>query len=113
LKEKKQLEQGIRETIIRKYNAGKNPQKIAEELELIRKTVSSVISNFKKTGRIFAVKIRSPRNKKVIGAGCELIRSAIKEDVSVTPKDLKRKLYDNLKLIPLLQLFRKQLVNKI
>lgn len=95
---KKQLEQGTRETIIRKYNAGKNPKKIAEELELNRKTVSSVISNFKKTGRTFAVKKRLPKNRKINNEGCELIHSAIMEDVSVTLKELKRKLYDDLRI---------------
>jgi transposase len=93
---KKQLEQATRETIIRKYNAGKNPKTIGNELELNRKTISSVILKYKSTGRILAVKKRAPKNKKINEAGRDLIRAAITDDVSVTLKELKGKLFENL-----------------
>lgn len=93
---KKQLEQNVREIIIRKHNSGKNPKKIAEELELNRKTVSSVIFNYKKTGRIFAKRIRTPKNKIIGESGRQLIILAIENDVSIPLKSLKIKLMEDL-----------------
>ena len=48
MQNKKQLDNSIRETIIRKYNLGKNPSQIGDELELNMKTVASVIRLYKK-----------------------------------------------------------------
>ena len=48
MQNKKQLDNSIRETIIRKYNLGKNPSQMGDELELNMKTVASVIGLYKK-----------------------------------------------------------------
>lgn len=93
---RKQLEDSIREQIIKKFQSGKGPQKIADEIDLNVNTVSSVIRLFKQSGRIGAKKTRAPRQKKISLDAMSVLTEAISADVSVPLKTLKEKLNDQL-----------------
>ena len=58
---KKQLDRKQRELIIKKFEGHKGPREISIELELKESTVASVIRLFRTTGRIAAVKRRTPK----------------------------------------------------
>ena len=89
---KKQLQDSIREAIIKKFNDGKHAKKISEELEVNKNTVASVIRLFKKEGRITAITKRTSKSKKITPEACAFIEDCIQEDCSLTLKELGKKI---------------------
>jgi transposase len=78
----------MRVKIIAKYESGKSPKMISSELDIKYETVRSVINTFKKTGRKFAKKTRTPKIKKISPDIESLIKDKISLDCSITLKKL-------------------------
>ncbi|KAM0675883.1 hypothetical protein GVAV_000659 [Gurleya vavrai] len=90
--QKKQLEQSTRVNIISKYENGKNPKIISEKLDLNINTVSSVIGLYKKTGRIYAIKKREPKLRKLYEDGEEFISREIENNFRFLLNTLRQNL---------------------
>ena len=88
----RQLQDSLRELICKKYDAGKACIDIAEELEVPYKTVFSVITLYKNTGRITSVKRRRPRAVIVNREIEDFIKAMIGEDVSTTLEQMKTRI---------------------
>ncbi|KAM0674370.1 hypothetical protein GVAV_001983 [Gurleya vavrai] len=62
---KKQLDNSMQETIIKKYNNGEENKSIAESLQLKVSTVQNIINIYKEEGCVEAKQSRTPREKKL------------------------------------------------
>ena len=89
---KSQLSDEMRQKIIDKYSSRRNCKMISDDLNIKYQTVMSIIKLFMKTGRICALKTRSPKIKKLNAESTSFIMEKINEDVSITIKSLKTKL---------------------
>lgn len=97
---KKQMSDEIRNRIVSKYETGKTANIIAEELELNKKSVNSILRIYISTGRVGAKKVRAPKIKKIDTDIENLIKSYISNDASITLKTIKEKLLsDTTKII--------------
>lgn len=98
MRENKRIEDEIRRKIVKKYEDGKGPQSIADELELNVNSVSSIINIFKKTGRVEKLKTREKAGSKITAEASTLIDSLINSDVSITLKELKVRIRERLQI---------------
>jgi transposase len=86
---KKQHSDETRQKVISKYETGKTPSMIAEDLELEYEAVRSIIKIYKRDGRVESIKKRTPTRKKVNSEIENFIKTKIEQDVSITLKKLK------------------------
>lgn len=92
---KKKLTTEERNQIIAKYNEGKTASEIASWFTFKRTTVSSVISLYRKTGRILASPRGGPRNVKLNDATRLSIKNMVDENACVTLRGIQRTLATN------------------
>lgn len=84
----KELSKDMRETVIKKHKSGLGAKKIAKLLEIPIPTVKSIISKWKKTGRV-ASESRSGRPSKISGNLARKLLREAKAKPSVTLKELQ------------------------
>jgi len=86
---KKQMTDETRGKIVGKYESGKPPCVISDELDIKYETVRSVLRIYKQNGRVNAIVKRASKARKITPEIESLIKTKISEDCSVTLKSLK------------------------
>jgi transposase len=97
--QKPQISNNLRNSIINKHSKGKSIIFISNELDLPYKTLYSIISLYKKTGRIEARPTRSGRTKIINQEISDLIKEKINDNVSITLKSIQKCLLEEKNII--------------
>jgi len=79
----------LRSRMIKNHNEGCSPVEIANKYDVSRKTVSSIVLVYAKTGRINKKTIREPRLKKLDQADVSFVQSKIDDRPDLTLNELK------------------------
>jgi len=100
-----------RKSIVNRFESGKSPKEIATALEIKYEAVRSVLRTYKKSGRIEAIKRRTPKIKKITPEIENFVKSKIEADVSVTLKSLRQCIMDEKDVVVSLPTIERSLQN--
>lgn len=98
IRRNKNIENGMRQLICRKYDAGQPITCISGDLEINYKTVSSIISIYKQSGRTDSNMKNSGKKKIFTSTVTERIKKIVDTDCSKTLKQIKTLLAEEMSL---------------
>ena len=94
-KRRKTTDDSIRQLICKKYDAGKPICIISEDLDIPRKTVSSIIKIYKESGRMNSNSKYCGRKKSIQNECKDYIKDLIAEDCSITLRKIKGRILED------------------